>query len=172
MSGWDGDDPRWPQARLSNLGRLRALAAGLPGVALHERSVEAHFDEVWGFVGDLERSVPQFDTTVRSVRIVSRQGDDLRVVVSTTGRFLRGIVMDVTLHSGWCWMVARPRLYVVGMAADPEGDRTRFGLLEGFTAPWPWPLTELARPLLAAGRLRRRRHVRRDVDGIEAALGL
>jgi hypothetical protein len=72
---------------------------------------------------------------------------------------------DVDLEDGWCWMVARPRVYVVAMAAEPDPDdpgRTRYAHLEGITVR--------PRLLARATRWRSRRHVAADVAGIEEAV--
>lgn len=157
----------WPTATLDPVARLRALAAGLPGVVLHERTLDAPFDVVWGFVGDLERSVPAFDRSVASIEVLSRHGDRLRVRAASTWRM--GFVpldFDVELTSGWCWMVSRPRLHVVGMAAVAAGPGTRYAHLEGTAVA-----SRLLRPVLRATTVRHRRHVLSDVDGIERVLG-
>ncbi len=78
---------------------------------------------------------------------------------------------DVELTEGWCWMVARPQVYVVGMAAEPHGDRTRFALLEGVSLRGAGPLRALVAPLTTLRRWRHVRHVPHDVDGIERLLG-
>ena len=113
----------WPTATLAPAARLRALSAGLPGTVVEERVLDAPFERVWGFVADLERSVPTFDRDVASLRVTSRRGTRLRV--RTTGSWRMAglpLAFDVDLEPGWCWMVARPRLYVVGMAAAPLPD--------------------------------------------------
>jgi hypothetical protein len=145
----------WPAARLDPIARLRALAAGLPGAALHERVIDAPFADVWGYVSDLEHSVPEWDRDVARIRIVRSSGERLRVH-SWSPRVPVPLGFDVTLRPGWCWMASH--LYVVGMAAVPDGDRTRFAHLEGFVA---------GGPLLRLSRWRHRAHVVRDVDGIE-----
>jgi hypothetical protein len=158
----------WPTARLDGIARLRVLVAGLPGVALRERTIDAPFERVWAFVSDFERSVPAFDADVASLQIRSRQGDRLNIVARASWRALwLPMRFDVHLESGWCLMVSRPRLYVVAMAAEPDGDRTRFGHLEGIVGD-----RRYLRPLLALSRARHRRHVLHDLDGIERELGL
>ena len=162
----------WPTAELDGIARLRVLAAGLPGVVLVERTLDVSFERLWDFVTDFESSVPQFELDVRSVQVRQREGERLKIRSWASWRLLWvPATFDVDLRSGWCWMVSRPQSapvgYVIGMAAEPEGDRTRFGHLEGVVG-WRRAL----RPLLAASRLRHRRHVPRDVDGIERALGL
>lgn len=158
----------WPVAELDGIARLRVVAAGLPGVTLHERVLAASFEVVWGYVGDLERSAPAFDSDVSSLTIRRRDGDRLRIVARGPWWLLKGpLGFDVDLRPGWCWMVSRPRLYVVGMAAEPDGDRTRLGHLEGVVGD-----RRLLRPVLALSRWRHRYHVPRDVDRIERELGL
>jgi hypothetical protein len=158
---------RWPRAELGNIARLRVLAAGLPGTALGEQTIDADFDRVWNWIADLERSVPTFDPDVSSLRIIERH-DQTRLRVRTRSTF-RGLFLplrfDVELEHGWCWMVSQPHLYVVGMAAEPDSDRTRWAHLEGFTVSVPSAL----RPLLTATRWRHRRHVQHDIDGIAHA---
>lgn len=158
----------WPTATLSPIGRARALAAGLPGAALLEGSLPVPFADVWGYISDLERSVPQFDDTVGRLRILEREGSRLRIATRSSWR-MAGMPLgfDVELVEGWCWMVARPRIYVVGMAAEPDPDdpgRTRYAHLEGVTVR--------PRTLAAATRWRSRRHVAGDVAGIARALGV
>lgn len=158
----------WPTAELDRIARLRVLAAGLPGVVLRERTIDTPFDRVWAFVSDFERSVPAFDADVASLKIRHREGDRLRIVARGSWRLLRvPLAFDVDVHPGWCLMVSRPRLYVVGMAAEPDGDRTRFGHLEGVVGD-----TRYLGPVLALTRVRHRRHVTHDLDGIERELGL
>jgi hypothetical protein len=155
----------WPVAELGPLARLRALSAGLPGTWLVERTIDAPFDDVWGFLSDLERSAPAFDTDVHALQIRKRDGDRLRIRANGPWWALHApLGFDVELRPGWCWMVSP--LYVVGMAAEPDGDRTHYGHLEGVVGHRRW-----LRPLLAASRYRHRHHVPRDVDGIERALG-
>lgn len=147
----------WPTARMDPLGRLRALGAGLPGVVMQERLIDAPFRDVWGFVSDLETSVPEFDREVSRVRIVRADGERLRIHTWAAGVPVP-LPFDVTVRDQMLWMVSSPRFYVVGMAAIPDGQRTRFGHLEGFAKG-----ARLSRLV----RQRQRRHVLRDLDGIE-----
>jgi RNA polymerase sigma factor (sigma-70 family) len=116
-------------------------------------------------LGTLEESVPRFEANVRDLRVLRRSGNRLEVSV-TMSRRLPQIRMDVVLEEGWCWMASRPRLHVVGMAASPEGDRTRFALLEGTTLPLPGPVRWIVAPLLWSVRRRHLAHVGRDLAGI------
>jgi len=161
----------WPTVELGPLDRLRVLSRLLPGVWMEERVIDAPFDQVWGFLSDLERA-PEFDTDLHSVKVVSREGDRLRVRIraDVLGVPVPGGEIDVELRQGWCWM--RSPLYVVGMAAVAEGGRTRFGHLEGVPLHGPPAVQTLLRPLAWASRLRHRRHIPHDIDGIERCLGL
>jgi hypothetical protein len=67
---------------------------------------------------------------------------------------------EVELRDGWCLM--RSSVYLVGMAATPLGERTRFVHLEGLPYRGGVPLRAL-RPVL-------RRVVRADLDGIAREL--
>ena len=167
----DGGGTAWPVASLDRIARLRALAAGLPGTAVHERVIDAPFDLVWGFVSDLERSVPEFERDVARLRIVRSDGERLRIH-SWAPHVPVPLPFDVTLRSGWCWMVADPGIYVVGMAAEDTGDgRTRFGHLEGLLVGGTGRVRRAAAPLLLRlSRFRHERHVARDLDGIERAV--
>jgi hypothetical protein len=156
----DGVSAAWPTARLDPIAKLRVLEASLPGAVMQERLISEPFDAVWGFVSDLETSVPAFDREVSRVRIVREHGDELRIHTWATGVPVP-LAFDVILRDDSMWMVSRPRLYVVGMAAIPEGRQTRLGHLEGFTKG-----ARLSRVV----RRRQRRHVARDLDGIERCL--
>jgi hypothetical protein len=149
----------WPTARLDPIRQLLVLGRVLPAVGLVERVLDAPYQRVWSFIQDLEHSVPAFDPAVRRLRILSREGERLTVAVATTGtpfsqRF------QVELRDGWCLM--RSRVYLVGMAATPLGERTRFVHLEGLPYRGGVLLRAL-RPVL-------RRVVRADLDGIAREL--
>ncbi len=161
----------WPTATLTPAARLWALAAGLPGVVVEQRELGAPVDQVWDFIADLPRSVPTFDDSVASLEVLSRDGSRLRArACSGRGKVRMPLDFDVDLEPGWCWMVSRPRLYVVGMAAEPHPDdaaRTVFTHLEG--VPFGG---RILGPAARATRRVHRRHVASDLDGIERALGL
>jgi hypothetical protein len=161
----------WPTVELDPVGQLRVLGRSLPGVWLEERTIPAPFDAVWGFVSDLPRSVPQFDRDVGSIQILERHGDRLKIT-SRHPRVPIPFRFDVELREGWCWMVARPQLYVVGMAAVPAGNHTRFAMLEGVSLATPQALRRITAPMDVISRWRHRRHLPHDLDGIERALGL
>lgn len=165
MSGFDAGEPQWPEAQLSGIARLHVLAAGLPGTIVQERTFHRSFEETWAWVGDLSRSVPTFDRTVARLDL-EPVGPDRYVGRARSSWHLAGLpqTFDIELRPGWCWMVGRAGLYVVGMAAEPDGpDRTRFGHLEGVPG-------RLGRWLAPLARAARRRHVTSDLDGMRAHL--
>lgn len=145
----------WPVASLDSVARLRALAAGLPHVALQEIVIEAPFDAVWQVAGDMEHGVPRFEHDVRRVEILAREGERLRLVAY--GRLGLHRRFDAVLRPGWC--VMRAPGVDIGMAASPEGEaRTRFAHFEG--SRW------LGRP----GRAFFRRWVTRDLRRLDSIL--
>ncbi len=149
----------WPTARLDPVRQLLVLGRVLPAVGVVERVLDAPYERVWSFIADLEHSVPAFDPMVRSLRILSRQGERLTVSAGTS-RTPFAQRFEAELRDGWCLM--RSRLYLVGMAATPLGERTRYVHLEGLPYRSARPLRAL-RPLL-------RGVVRADVDGIAREL--
>jgi hypothetical protein len=161
----------WPTVELDRVARLRVLSRVLSGVALEERTIAAPFDVVWSFVSDLPNSVPRFDRDVGSIEILERDGDRLKII-SRPPHVPIPVRFDVELRDGWCWMVARPQLYIVGMAAVPAAEHTRFAMLEGVSPASPEVLRPLLAPISAMSRWRHRRHLPHDLDGIERALGL
>jgi hypothetical protein len=159
----------WPMCELDPVARLRVLSHALPGVSIEERTIAEPFDVVWDFVSDLPNSVPQFDRDVASIEILERHGDRLKII-SRPPLVPIPVRFEVELRQGWCWMVARPQLYVVGMAARPDGEHTRFALLEGLSFAGPKVLRGMLAPVSAISRWRHRHHLPHDVDGLERAL--
>jgi hypothetical protein len=159
----------WPLAQLDRVQRLRVLAASLPGASMHERIVPAPFDQVWNFFSDMERSLPSFDQAVGEFRIVERDGTRL-VARARSPRLRVPFTFDIDLEPGWCLMTARPGIYVVGFAAQPDNGQTRFGHVESYNLGGPGWIRAAIRPLLALTKSRQHSHVVADVDGIEAAL--
>jgi hypothetical protein len=149
----------WPTAQLNPVRQLRVLAEVLPGVGLVERVVDAPYERVWSFLADLEHSVPAFDPMVRSLRVLSHKGTRL-VVVTRTSVLPLSSRFEVELRDGWCLM--RSRTYLVGMAAEPLGEQTRYAHLEGLPYHRP-PGLRLLRPVF-------RRVVGGDVRGIVRTL--
>jgi hypothetical protein len=149
----------WPTAQLSPVRQLRVLAEVLPGVGLVERVLDAPYERVWSFLADLEHSVPAFDPMVRSLRVRSHQ-DSRLVVVTRTSLPPLSSRFEVELRDGWCLM--RSRTYLVGMAAEPLGEQTRYAHLEGLPYHHP-PALRLLRPVF-------RRVVNGDIRGIVRTL--
>jgi hypothetical protein len=150
---------RWPTAQLDPVRQLRVLAEVLPGVGLVECVLDAPYERVWSFLTDFEHSVPAFDPMVRSLRVRSRRGSRL-VVVTRTSFLPVSSRFEVELRDGWCLM--RSRTYLVGMAAEPLGDRTRYAHLEGLPSHRA-PALRILRPVF-------RRIVRGDINGIVPTL--
>jgi hypothetical protein len=137
----------WPVAALDPLRRARVLSAAMPTSGLAEVVLDAPYEATWSWVTDLEHSVPRFDTQVRRLEVDARwtEEDVERLSITATATGIR-LGFDVWLEDGFCLMRGRHRLYVVIMAARPEGDgaRTRFVHVEAV----PIPGTRLSRRLL------------------------
>ena len=145
----------WPQVEIDPVMRLRALAQALPDGVLMEAVFDAPFERFWSIAGDLESGVPRYESNVRSARILSRDGDRLRLRAELPLRL--ALHFDVELRPGWCLMSSR--MSQVGMAARAEGERTRFAHFEGFPH-----LGRLLRPLL-------RHSVRTDFEALHRLVG-
>jgi hypothetical protein len=148
VTGLDRDDRGWPVAGLDAIGRLRVIEAAVPAAAAAETVIDAPFERVWAYVSDMERSIAEFDSLVSRVRIRRRApatggAEDLVLQAWAPGSPV-ALVFDVRLEEGLCVMRARGRLFLVGMAAVAEGDRTRFRHAEGV----PLPGGRLLRPVV------------------------
>lgn len=145
----------WPTATVDNAARARILAAAIPSAAMTEFELDAPFDEVWGWLSNLEHSVPEFDPTVAAIEVVEKRGIHWRI--RATAPIIRvKLPFDVRMEDGLCLMRARWRLFTVVMAAVPLPDgRTRFTHVEAV----PLPFTRWMRPIL-------RRFVRDDMRGM------
>jgi hypothetical protein len=115
----------WPTAHLDPVRQLRVLAEVLPGMGLIERALDTPYERVWSFLADLERSVPAFDPMVRSLRIVSRDGEHL--IVAT-----RMPHLPIPLRPLFRWVVTGDVNGIIGAlepdgAADQRGPMTRSG---------------------------------------------
>ena len=163
-------DDRWPIAPLGNITRAHVLAAAMPGTWIEERVIAAPFDDVWRYVSDFERSVPEFEGDVSAVRITRREGNRLRLRANASWKFLwLPIWLDVAVHRGWCLMRSLPQAYVIVMAAEPAGPRsTRLAVVEGIVVPSR--AVAAMRPALVLSRWRHRHHLPNDVGSIEDRL--
>lgn len=167
-----GVDDRWPSASLDRVARTHALAAAMPGTWVEQRVIAGPFDEVWSYLADLERSVPEFESDVSALRITRRDGTRLRLRAKASWKLgWMPVWFDVDLDRGWCLMTSRPQAYVIVMAAEPAGDGlTKLAHLEGIAIGAPTWVARLLRPALAISRWRHRHHVPRDVAGMERGL--
>jgi hypothetical protein len=123
--------------------RLHLIAAGLPGAAVLERVLDAPFADVWATATDFEGALSGFEVSVGRARVVARDGEHVTLesrlpVLRTRQR------VDIHVRDGWCLMQGRG--FVAGMAARPEGERTRFAHLEAARIPG----AALTRPLMRA----------------------
>jgi len=146
----------WPRVEIDPVARLRALAAGLPHVALVECVLDAPPERVWSIVGDLERGVPRFEDGVRSAVITARSGERLEVV--TRGTLGLRMHFRAVLRPGWCVMHSRFADIGMAIAAQDDGRRTRFAHFEG------------SRWLGRLGRGWFRRRVQRDFERLRRLL--
>jgi len=121
----------WPVADLDAIRRLRALAAAVPGAFVAEVTLDAPFEQVWAVAADLEHELPAYLPDVRAFTITRREGERLearaRGYAGLRARF------DIVLRPGWC--VMRSRFLLGGLAAVPDGERTRFAFLGGVHIP-------------------------------------
>ena len=127
-------------AALDPVRRMRILVAALPHAAFRERVLDAPFDAVWRIASDLEHGTPQWEKNVAALDVLEQNDDRLEVDIrSPFGLRLRARAI---LRPGWC--VMQGRLFAVGMAAAPEGERTRFAHFEALSLPG----ARVLRPLL------------------------
>lgn len=135
----------WPVGELDAIRRLHVLGATLPGAAVAETTIDAPFEQVWAVAADLENELPAYLRDVRSLHVTSASGERLEA-------YARGYAglrahFDIVLRPGWC--VMRSRFLLGGMAAVPDGERTRFAFLGGVHIP---AQRVAALPLSAIGR--------------------
>jgi hypothetical protein len=105
--------------------RLRVMAAAAHAPMYMEEVIDAPFDTVWPVASDLESALPRMVRAMRSFTILERRAETMTArAVSVIGHRAE---FDVVLRPGWCLMQSR---YVIGgMAAVPDGGKTRFALL-------------------------------------------
>jgi hypothetical protein len=155
-------DVRWPTASLDPIRRARVMAAAIPG-GFAEGVLDVPYERAWAWLTDLEHSVPAFDAVVERLRITARRPDsdgsaELVSFIATNHHV--SLPFTARIEDGWCVMQSRFRLFVVVMAAAPEGaDRTRYAQLEAV----PLPGGRLLAPRLT-------RDVRHDIKGIRKLL--
>jgi hypothetical protein len=136
----------WPTATLDPIRRLRVLAGSVPGATLVEQTLDAPLDDVWAVATGFETYLHRFEGGIRSARVLAARGPEDDRAIDLRIQTIVGLPMrmDVIVRPGYCWMEARPRIYVVGLAAIADGQRTRFAHVEGL----PVPGGKLAGPLI------------------------
>ena len=124
-------DPSSPPTRLDPVRRLYTLVAGIPGAVVVELVIPIPFETVWERISDLERSVPESEWHVRSLRLTQGDGDRLEADV----RGLGGIRdrFAIVFRPGWCWM--QGRVLCAGMAAVGVPGGTRVAWAAGVRLP-------------------------------------
>lgn len=89
------DPSGWPTADLDPVRRTRVLASALPSGAYGELRVEAPFDRVWGYLADLDRSVPDLIGFIRRFELGADGSAVATGLAGNRGRFA------VELREGW-----------------------------------------------------------------------
>ncbi|MFF1480031.1 hypothetical protein ACFVYD_21165 [Streptomyces sp. NPDC058301] len=132
------------------LARLHVLAAGMRAPLHAERRLGLPFDQVWAVVADLEGELPHLLPFVREFRVPA--GDSERKSARAVDALgLRGD-FAVRLAPGWCLM--QSRLVTMGMAAEPDGDGTRFAVCGALRPAALGPVQRGYRRLLGERRAR------------------
>lgn len=121
----------WPASELDPVRRMRILVAAMPQAAFRERVLDAPFDDVWRLASDLEQGTPQWKKDVTALAIL--QQEDERLEVEIRSYFRVRMRLSAVLRPGWCIM--QGRLLAVGMAAVPDGERTRFAHFQTVRLP-------------------------------------
>lgn len=114
------------------VGRLRIMAAGIPGARVVEEVLPAPLGAVWAVMSDLEGEFGRFQPDMRSVRVLRVTGD--RVEALARSKYGLRAHFHGVLRPGWCWL--QSRFLIIGMAAAPEpGGGTRVALTGGVRIP-------------------------------------
>ena len=144
----------WPVADLDPVRRMRVLASALTAGAYGELRIEAPFDHVWGYLADMDRSIPDLVGFIRRFELGTDGSAVATGLLGNRGRF------EVDLRDGWC--VMQDRFVVGGFAAVADADGT---LVAGCGAVRT-PGIRRAAPLLLGERtvLRTLGKVRRHVE--------
>jgi hypothetical protein len=106
----------WPVADLDPVRRMRVLASALPAGAYAQLRVDAPFERVWGYLADLDRSIPELIGFIRRFELAADGSAVATGLLGNRGRF------DVELRDGWC--VMQDRFVVGGFAAVADRDGT------------------------------------------------
>jgi hypothetical protein len=130
----------WPAAELDAVRRLRVLASASGGLYA-EGVIAAPFETVWAVAADLEGELPRYLPDVRWLRVTATSGE--RLEAHARGRLGVRARFDGVLRPGWC--VLQSRFLIGGIAAVPDGQRSRVAFLGSFRVPG----LRFLRPLLA-----------------------
>jgi hypothetical protein len=115
----------WPSASIDGVATVEVLAAAIGSPALIRRVIEAPVDVAWGWLANIETSIPAFDRTVNRVDITDRSGDLVRMTVKSP--FMP--VLPFRCHFGQrhVTMTGPARLYTVMFGVSALGpDRTLY----------------------------------------------
>jgi hypothetical protein len=121
----------WPQVELTDVERLRALAAGVPGAAVTERVLPQEPGRVKAMLADLD-VFTTIQADLVSATVLERDGD--RVVVLAKGARGQRARLEGQFRPGWCWLQSRFLIIGMAVAAEPGGG-TRVALTGGIRVP-------------------------------------
>lgn len=142
----------WPQARIDEIAKLRALAAGVRGARVGERLIAAPFPVVWELLSDLEGSFGDIEPDMRHLTVIRREGD--RVEALARSRFGMRARLRGTLRPGWGWLQSRFLLIGFAAVADTPGT-TRVAMTGGLRVPGRAALVPIGVASAARGSLER-----------------
>jgi hypothetical protein len=144
----------WPVVDLDPVRRMRVLASALPSGAFGQLHIDAPFERVWGYLADMDRSIPELIGFIRRFDLAADGSAVATGLLGNRGRFA------VDLREGWC--VMQDRFVVGGFAAVADGSGT---LLAGCGAVRTPGVRKIA-PLLLGERsvLRTLAKVRKRVE--------
>jgi hypothetical protein len=112
-----GGTGEWPVTDLDAVQRMRVLASALPSGAYGRLHIEAPFEQVWGYLSDMDRSIPDLIGFIRRFELGAHGTAAVATgLLGNRGRFA------VDLRDGWC--VMQDRFVVGGFAAVPDGGGT------------------------------------------------
>lgn len=126
-----GAQSNWPTADLDPLRRLKIIASAAKYPTYAERHFDVPVEHLWRVASDLEGELPHIVSGLRSFTILESDGDRL------SGRAVSSIGhrehFDVVLRPGWCLM--QSKVLAGGMAAEPEGEGSRFAFFSSLRFP-------------------------------------
>jgi hypothetical protein len=113
---------QWPVTDLNPVQRMRVLASALPSGAFGQLHVEAPFDRVWGYLADLDRSIPDLIGFIRRFDLAADPATGTATATATGLLGNRGRFSVDLRDDGWC--VMQDRFVVGGFAAVADGAGT------------------------------------------------